>query len=85
MPALPEPVTNQFRIVERGGSTYLMPEVGSAFAEEVSVALLNWLRSANYFATRISKQRIAFAETENSPNVCEVYCYSYFSAHKLIP
>lgn len=64
---VPNPPTWDYRLKQRGGSTYLIPPVGQAFTPETRRALRDWARDAGYFASIITGNEISIAAVTGGP------------------
>lgn len=66
---VPTPPTWNYRLKQRGGSTYLIPPVGQAFTPETRRALRDWARDAGYSASIITDNEVSVAAVTGGPSL----------------
>lgn len=66
---VPTPPTWDYRLKQRGGSTYLIPPVGQAFTPETRSALRDWARDAGYSASIITDNEVSVAAVTGGPSL----------------
>ncbi len=66
---VPNPPTWDYRLKQRGGSTYLIPPVGQSFDQETRRELRDWARNAGFSASIITDNEISVAAVTGGPSL----------------